>query len=256
MKNRRDFLQILSTGAAAVIGGISLDGYADQPSPSMKKLRVKKVAVKADAPWDEVHKALDTASQWNAIDIVNWSDYAYRPKVEFRMVYCDSALLLQYKVKEQAVRAVAAVDNGEVWKDSCVEVFIKPDNDDLYYNFEFNCIGLCLLSVGTARAGREMATMEVLSKIRRKTSLDRLPFSERREETEWGLSAVIPFACFFKHPDYSPDGKTAYANFYKCGDDLTVPHFLSWNPIKADKPDFHRPECFGTVEFMRLVGSD
>ena len=251
MNNRRDFLKTLSTGAAAtVIGGICINDYADQPNLLMKELLVKKVNTQADASWDEVQKAFDTA-KWNVIDIVNWSDFSYCPTVEFRMVYGDSALMLQYRVKEQAVRAVAAVDNGEVWKDSCVEMFIKPDRNDLYYNFEFNCIGVCLLSVGSARAGREMAKPEVLSQIRRKTSLERKPFAERKEETKWELTAVIPFACFFKHPDYSPDGKTARANFYKCGDDLTVPHFLSWNPIKADEPDFHRPECFGTVTFIR-----
>ena len=249
METRRDFLKTLSTGAAAtVIGGIEINAYADRPDSLMKELLVKKVNTKADAPWDEVQKAIETAD-WNIIDIVNWSDYPYRPKVEFRIVYGDSALLLQYRVKEQSVRAVAAADNGEVWKDSCVEMFIKPGSDELYYNFEFNCIGFCLLAVGSSREGRELATPEVLSPIRRKTSLERQPFDERKGETEWELSAVIPFACFFKHSDYSPDGKTVRANFYKCGDDLTVPHFLSWNPIKAEKPDFHRPECFGAVKF-------
>ena len=250
MATRRDFLKTFSTGAAvAVIGGIYIDGYADRPNPLMKELLVKKVNTKADDSWDEVQKAFEIAS-WNVIDIMNWSEYPYRPKVEFRMVYGDSALLLQYRVKEQAVRAVAVVDNGEVWKDSCVEMFIRPAGNDLYYNFEFNCIGSCLLAVGAGREGREMAKPEVLSQIRRKTSLERKPFAERKGETDWELTAVIPFACFFKHPDYSFDGKGARANFYKCGDDLTVPHFLSWNPIKADKPDFHRPECFGTVKFM------
>ena len=255
MATRRDFLQTFSTGAAAmVVGGmyhdICIDGYADQPDPRMKELLVKKVNTKADASWDEVQKALETAP-WDIIDIVNWSEYPYRPKVEFRLVYGDSALLLQFRVKEQAVRAVAAADNGEVWKDSCVEMFIRPAGDDLYYNFEFNCIGYCLLAVGPTREERELAKPEVLSQIRRKTSVEKRPFTERKEETDWELTAVIPFACFSKHPDFSPDGKTARANFYKCGDDLTVPHFLSWNPIKAVQPDFHRPECFGVVKFMR-----
>jgi hypothetical protein len=39
------------------------------------------------------------------------------------------------------------------------------------------------------------------------------------------------------------------ANFYKCGDELQTPHFLSWNPIEIDQPDFHRPDFFGTLEF-------
>jgi hypothetical protein len=250
MKNRRDFLKTLSTSAAAtVIGSVCINGYSNPLTSPMKELIVKKVNTTADAPWDEVLKLLETTAKWNVIDTVNWSEYTYCPKVEFRMAYADSALLLQYRVKEQSVRAVAAADNGEVWKDSCVEMFIKPENDDLYYNFEFNCIGMCLLAVGASRNNREMAKTEILSKIRRKTSLDRKPFGERKGETEWDLTAVIPYACFFQHPHYSPGGKTAHVNFYKCGDDLTVPHFLSWNPIKAEKPDFHRPECFGKLKF-------
>jgi hypothetical protein len=46
-------------------------------------------------------------------------------------------------------------------------------------------------------------------------------------------------------------GKTCRANFYKCGDDLPEPHFLSWNNIIADKPDFHLPQYFGTLTFER-----
>ena len=43
--------------------------------------------------------------------------------------------------------------------------------------------------------------------------------------------------------------KEIKANFYKCGDELQTPHFLSWNPIQIEQPDFHRPDFFGTLEF-------
>ena len=213
----------------------------------MKELIVKKVNTAGDAPWDEVLQALETAS-WEAIDTVNWAEFSYRPQVQFRMLYGDSAFLLQFKVKEQAVRALATVDNGEVWKDSCVEFFMTPD-DEVYYNFEFNCAGTCLLAVGASRNDRESARNTIISPIRRQPSLGRHPFGERKGEMEWDMALVIPYTCLFKHPDYSPAGKTIRANFYKCGDELTVPHFLTWNPIKTEKPDFHRPEFFGTVKF-------
>ncbi|WP_350005689.1 carbohydrate-binding family 9-like protein, partial [Phocaeicola dorei] len=45
------------------------------------------------------------------------------------------------------------------------------------------------------------------------------------------------------------DGMVVRANFYKCGDELQKPHFLSWSPIKIEKPDFHRPDFFGLLEF-------
>lgn len=214
----------------------------------MKKLIVKQVNISHDGSWSEILKSLEAAS-WNAIDTMNWPKYSYRPQVQFRMAYCDSAFLLQYRVKEQAVRAVATADNGEVWKDSCVEFFITPADDGIYYNFEFNCAGTCLLSAGASRNGRESAQSALIASIRRQPSLGRHPFGERKGETEWDMALVIPYACLFKHPDYSPSGKIAHANFYKCGDGLTVPHFLSWHPIKTEQPDFHRPEFFGTVKF-------
>ena len=213
----------------------------------MKELIVNKVKTSGDAPWDEVLKSLDNAP-WNLIDTVNWTEYGYCPQVRFRMVYGDSAFLLQYSVKEQSVRALAAVDNEEVWKDSCVEFFVMPD-EKIYYNFEFNCSGTCLLAAGTSRNERETAQNTIISTIRRHPSLGKHPFGERTSETEWDMTLVIPYVCLFKHPDYSPAGKTVRANFYKCGDELTVPHYLSWNPIKTKFPDFHRSEFFGTIKF-------
>jgi len=45
------------------------------------------------------------------------------------------------------------------------------------------------------------------------------------------------------------NGKTMRANFYKCGDKLQTPHFLSWAPIDLPKPKFHCPEFFGELVF-------
>lgn len=214
----------------------------------MKELFVKKINTTGDASWAEILNSLE-GTPWNDIDTINWAEYDYRPQVQFRMAYCDSAFVLQYRVKEQSVRAMAAEDNGEVWKDSCVEFFVTPADDEIYYNFEFNCAGTCLLAAGASREGREPAQKALISTIRRQPSMGRHPFGERKKETEWDMALVIPYTCLFKHSSYSPAGKTVRANFYKCGDDLTVPHFLSWNPIKSEKPDYHRPEFFGTVKF-------
>ena len=46
-------------------------------------------------------------------------------------------------------------------------------------------------------------------------------------------------------------GARMKANFYKCGDKLQTPHFLSWNRIDLPSPNFHRPDFFGTLEFER-----
>ncbi|MDR0712747.1 MAG: hypothetical protein LBF89_00570 [Bacteroidales bacterium] len=213
---------------------------------NLKKLTVKKVDTEAGASWNEINKSLEGV-EWNLVNVVNWKQYAYRPWVQFKLAYSSTEFLLQYRVREKYIRAVAAHDNGEVWKDSCVEFFVTPADDGAYYNFEFNCAGVCLMAVGTGRNGREWAPLDLLSRVRRFPSLGRSPFQERTGEVEWDLTIAIPFGSFFKHPGIFPPKECFKANFYKCGDDLREPHFLSWHPVEAENPDFHRPECFGTV---------
>jgi hypothetical protein len=37
------------------------------------------------------------------------------------------------------------------------------------------------------------------------------------------------------------------ANFYKCGDDTSHPHWAAWSPV--DELNFHLPRCFGRLGF-------
>lgn len=184
------------------------------------------------------------------IDNVNWpAEYPYKPKVEFRMAHTEDAILLHFKVREASVRAKYGKDNGSVWTDACVEFFSIPAGDGIYYNVECNCVGTILVGAGAGRANREHASQEVMDQVQRWSSLGREPFEERVEETSWDVALVIPYTVFYKHHINSLDGKTVKANFYKCGDELQTPHYLSWNPIAIAKPDFHRPDFFGTLEF-------
>ena len=214
----------------------------------MKELSIKKCGNAATVSREEIAR-LTEAAAWNEIDTVNWPEYPYRPSVRFRMAYNDSAFLLHYRVEEKHIRAAATVDNGEVWKDSCVEFFVLPGDDGIYYNFEFNCTGRCLLSAGLSRAGRESAPLAVIAQISRFSGITIDAPSTDAGNAKWEMLLAIPYTCFFKHPGFLPAGKTVRANFYKCGDDLPEPHFLSWNPVEAKQPDFHRPECFGRVKF-------
>ena len=34
------------------------------------------------------------------------------------------------------------------------------------------------------------------------------------------------------------------ANFYKCGDDCEIQHYLAFSPVTTLPPGFHNPECF------------
>nr|WP_239058207.1 carbohydrate-binding family 9-like protein [Bacteroides sp. 214] len=225
------------------------DAASAENANDMKKMIVKKVSVNTVKP-EELSSLMDREQiETHAINTVNWKQFSYCPVVNFRIAYTDSAILLNYKVTENSVRARYGEYNGKVWTDSCVEFFVVPGGDDVYYNLECNCIGTLLLGGGAGRSNRQRATSETLDTIGRWSSLGSETFEERVEETSWEVSLVIPFSAFFMHKLTSLAGQTIRANFYKCGDELVTPHYLSWNPILLEKPNFHRPDFFGTLLF-------
>lgn len=199
----------------------------------------------------EVGLAMDTGGvEWNAMGCANWDgEYPYAPRAEFRIARHSSDILLDYRVGERHVRAMARHDGGRVWEDSCCEFFCSPTDGGPYYNIECNCAGVLLVGAGRGRHHREAAPAEVLGGISRWSSLGTEQFDTREAPALWRLSLVIPIGTFFRHNIGELSGRDFRANFYKCGDRLPEPHFVSWCPIDSPQPDFHRPEYFGTLHF-------
>lgn len=213
-------------------------------------MNVKKISKKiTDAA--AVPSVLDSAGiEFTPINTVDWEkDYPYKPNVEFRIAHTNDAILIHYRVKEKSSRAKYGEDAGHVWTDSCVEYFSAPGGDNIYYNLECNCIGTILLECGPSRQGREMASPEIMKKVLRWSSLGHKTFDEKIGDNRWEVALVIPYEVFYKHHITSLDDTLVRANFYKCGDELQTPHFLSWNPIKTESPNFHCPEFFGELYF-------
>lgn len=183
------------------------------------------------------------------VEKVNWaSQFPYKPLTEFNLLRSDESLFIRFYVRGNLLKAVYTDDQSPVHKDSCVEFFCQVPGSAYYTNFEFNCIGTCSAS---RRKGRnddvqEFSKSEMLT-IKRLPSIGRRAFNEMQGNFEWELSVEIPFALMGIDPANLPD--KINANFYKCADDTDSPHFVSWNPILTEQPDFHRPEFFGELEF-------
>lgn len=179
----------------------------------------------------------------------NWPDtYPYRPQVSFRIFHTGETLWLRFDVEERYTKGEVTEDNGRVWTDSCVEFFITLD-DTGYYNFETTCTGRLLLAFRKEREHPTHATPELLARVGRYPSLGREPFAERVGDNRWSTVLAIPADVLFRHQLKRWNGVQATANLYKCGDELSHPHFLSWQPIENPKPDFHLPRFFAEVEF-------
>lgn len=216
----------------------------------MKTLEIKSLKFGSSTPdWEEISQKLNKLGREQKIDIAPWAKYPYKPEVKFKIAYLKSDIYLKFYVKEKSIRAVNSIINDNVWEDSCVELFIAPFSEDVYYNFEFNCIGTCLVQKGTSRNNRSYFDVEVIKSIKTFSSLGKHTFEEKEGDYSWDLTIKIPLASFMDDIK-ELKGSKMKANFYKCGDKLADPHFVTWNQIEIKEPDFHRPDFFGEVYFI------
>lgn len=199
-------------------------------------------------PLESVSESLDQLEK-ASIDTVNWKEYDYKPDVRFAIAYNKTELFIKFYVTEDYVRAVNGESNQSVYQDSCVEFFVRPLSDGPYLNFEFNAIGTCLMQRGMNRSERRFIEPVEIAKIRRKSSLGTDTFEERKGKQKWDLIIAIPLLLVFGKEEPELSGKNIRANFYKCGDSLSEVHYLTWNPIPIENPDYHRPDYFGVLEF-------
>lgn len=214
----------------------------------MKELFIKKINFQETGTLAEADHLLEIQSISNSIDTINWKDFSYRPNVNFRIGHENNAILLKYYVTEKNILAQETRTNGDIYKDSCVEFFISMDNKN-YYNFEFNCIGTIHIGYGSGRKNRVPVQPEIAEKIEIVSSLGNQPFAEKNGEYEWEMMIRIPLNCFAFDKVETLQDKNATANFYKCGDETSEPHFVTWNPIGTENPDYHCPEFFGKIRF-------
>ena len=210
---------------------------------SKKDISIRFISNLEQMPQEKIIETLTNVASAECISCVNWQEYSYAPEVSVRIAYSETALVLLYKVSEEHVLGSVLDNNGPVWEDSCVETFIKDPVNEGYYNIEVNCIGTKLAAHRLSRTDFEHFSEEKLAEIICCSSLDHKKTDLKNQE--WTLLEIVPFRSIGLEntPEY------LNVNFYKCGDNCSRAHYLSWSPIGLPKPDFHCPEFFGKLRF-------
>ena len=176
------------------------------------------------------------------------------PKTNAKLTYNSEKISCIFQVQDQYTTCIHTTNQSPVCQDSCVECFVQPKPDYGYFNFEFNCGGTLLASYVTdpTRIGTGLKEYAYLSdreieKIEIFASLPRKVHPEIQHPLTWYLEFSVPFSVFENYlgPLATIRGRQWKANFYKCGDRTSHPHWASWSPV--DELNFHLPDCFGTV---------
>jgi hypothetical protein len=181
----------------------------------------------------------------------------HHPRTSVRLLHDARGLRGIYRVHDQFVRSIRTDYMDEVWKDSCVEIFLQPRTDVGYFNVEMNAGGahLCCYIEDPERVpgGFKKFTRlpaKIGQRIEVRSSLPKVVDPEIAEPVTWHLNFLVPFEVFehYTGPLGDVRGQRWRGNFYKCGDDGSHPHWGSWAPV--DVFNFHTPRCFGTLDFQ------
>jgi hypothetical protein len=196
---------------------------------------------------EEVSQVLDGHERMH-IQYAPWANGSELPKASFTLAYGKDDIYLKYYVTERTLKAEYSKFNDPVFEDSCVEFFIAFDDDASYYNLEFNCMGTCRAQYGQHKTSREFLPVSLLKTIKHQTRVKTII-----DKIEWELTLCIPKKIFKFHPALFLEKSKAKVNFFKCGDGLPEPHFLCWNKIEAQKPEFHLSHFFKEITFSPQV---
>jgi hypothetical protein len=213
----------------------------------MKNLKVPCVPELENAAIEDVSGRMETTAVRQSIDIVNWTDFPYKPVAVFDIARSSKNLYIHFFVKGLSLKATAEKDGDYVHTDSCVEFFMRRKDETCYTNFEFNCRGICHAARGAGRNERIRFAREEYDRIKRSSSVKGDSFPEKKGMFSWELTVAIPFELMGLEAGHLPE--KIFGNFYKCADDTENPHFLSWNPIPLATPNFHCPDFFGEIFF-------
>lgn len=199
------------------------------------------------------------AGQWKHANILELQNYMgnkpeHFPKTQAKLLYDDENLYVFFRVEDQYIRAVADRIHGRVCRDSCVEFFFTPDAElaDIYFNLETNCGGTMLFRYNDKNNSVEKyVDLEDCKKIKIYHSQPEIISEEVVESVTWTLSYKLPFEVIAKYSKMTKPqtGVTWKANFYKCADKTSHPHWLTWSFIDNPTPNFHLPQFFGELKF-------
>jgi hypothetical protein len=204
---------------------------------------------------------LNNDAAWKTAQAVNIDCFRpeskdHKPSTSVTLKYTDTAIHGLFRVNDRYVRCVHKGTGTAVYNDSCVEFFVKPLPDRGYFNFEFNCGGSMLASYITnpqrvpgGFKEYKILTPQDCADVAVEHTMPETVEPEIIEPVEWKLGFAIPFTLFEKYAGAIKHSKGCEwrANFNKCGDKTSHPHWATWSPVTS--LNFHLPQCFGRIIF-------
>lgn len=134
---------------------------------------------------------------------------------------------------------------NQLWETDVVEVFLKPQSCEDYFELEFSPLGQWL-DVHILQP-RVDVNFNWNSHVRVRADI-------QEKEGTWHVIAAIPLATIAAQcniQDSAREGQCWRLNLYRMAGEEPSREFLAWRPTFTQQPDFHVPSSFGNILFLR-----
>lgn len=178
------------------------------------------------------------------LNCFHWEEKTpYRPEAFAKVCIFRDSLVAVLKCYEKNPKTVIKERDGRIWCDSCLEFFVRPvSTREEYINTEVNSEGYFLSQFGSSRENRVFL----------KELTDEAPIVESFRGTDekgyfWGVRITLTKSLISTLYKINPEEilfDEIYANFFKCGDECEIPHYVAMFPVTTLPPGFHNPACF------------
>lgn len=183
----------------------------------------------------------------------NWWKEGEKEKTVAKLLWDDENLYVGFYCHDKNISAEVVKRHGPVSRDDAAEAFISPNPEKPrnYYGFEINAIGT-MLNFIRADWYKGPFNTEPEGVKYRTTFHGQTAKQESPSDDHWVLELAIPFKNFEKDAAHTPphDGDTWRLNLNRCGG-KTNAQYSTWSPVSSDRPNFHVPEAFGWVRFVK-----
>jgi hypothetical protein len=150
-------------------------------------------------------------------------------------------LLVRFDARHRGVSATLKEDNGPLWTEDVVEVFVSGGNLSAYFEFEANPLGTRFSarvdSPGGTREGMRVETF----------SCPGFSATVRVRERSWSARLRIPMAALF-----GAMPAVFCGNAFRV--DRAAGEFTALSPTGARPPDFHRVAAFSRFRVVSGIG--
>jgi alpha-galactosidase len=203
--------------------------------------------ITADFPVEQ----LDNKTWKNAREVevkTNWSGLAAPPGRHFkaRLLWSDTALYVRFEAAQAEPLVVSEKPDltrkaMNLWDRDVCEIFVAPDREDpeRYFEFEVAPTGEWIDLAIHVTPGKRITNWEYRSGMR----------SAARIEKDRVVMAIrIEWQALNKKPQI---GDVWLGNLFRCVGSGENRGYLAWQPTRTETPNFHVPEKFGMLEFVR-----